>query len=809
MKIVALTTLLLFPLAGIAQQSIISQWNFNSKNPDGSLSTGSTDPSIGTGTLESCGGVELSFSTAGSNGGSSDNSPDNTGLNTTHYPAQGKNNSTGGIVFSCDLLEYKDIQLSVDARLTSTASKNILLSFSVDTGKTWNSVSTLVFTGAANSWQNSNQFDLRSFTELNDHPNALFKLVTIVDPTIQKYVPVGANSSYSTSGSIRYDQLIISGEESELFKDVTPPEVLSVTPVNTHKISILVNEWIDATSIDKSRFSGMAGLDSVAFSTDSSSEKIELIFNKQFPQGQHHTLHISGLLDTAGNELIPVDFPVFLNASHPDLIISEIMYNNPGDDDLEFIELYNRGNEPALLEQFTLTGITHLFSEPLSIAPDRYLLLAKDANLSSAELGASFLEWNSGSLNNTGECIAILNQLGDTIEKLCYDNSKPWPQQANGLGSSLELISPKMDHSSPLSWRNGFVRAGHYQGEEMHCTPGFGYGDNKVSFKANWFEEAEGLGVIKIPVIMKAGSIKEPVYIHVQVSDTSFGKSDFTIVNPVLQLVTGKTAYIEIEVTDDHELEEDETYTIAITGVCNGSSFGYESAEITIHDNDNMWPKVCIAEWMPQNSKKIPDDFGEYEPWIQLYNPNTFPVSLTDYSLRVSAKNSDSTTTHQLKSLSISAEGFQIFYCDSQPQQGKTHLNLHLPFKQGKIELIAPDSLTIVASRSYATSYSNKSSKAIEPCEDSIITNSNPNPVKEFTFTSISNQDTTSESNCKPILYNNKILHSCESNFWIYAMDGQLVKSGRSNGTIDLSEFHPGIYTIRLVAGNSYRFSVW
>ena len=83
-----------------AAQSTFTEWNFNSNPPDVSNSTGSTLPSVGTGTFTLIGGLTQAFSSGSANGGSSDPAiTDNTGLQTSAFAAQGTNNKTCGIQF--------------------------------------------------------------------------------------------------------------------------------------------------------------------------------------------------------------------------------------------------------------------------------------------------------------------------------------------------------------------------------------------------------------------------------------------------------------------------------------------------------------------------------------------------------------------------------------------------------------------------------------------------------------------------------------------------------------------------------------
>ncbi|MFX7980977.1 hypothetical protein ABTK42_19300, partial [Acinetobacter baumannii] len=76
-----------------SQALVVTQWNFNSPTPDNNTATGTTVPSIGTGTASLVGGV----TSPGFNSGVGSSDPaaaDNSGWQTSNYPASGSGNGT-------------------------------------------------------------------------------------------------------------------------------------------------------------------------------------------------------------------------------------------------------------------------------------------------------------------------------------------------------------------------------------------------------------------------------------------------------------------------------------------------------------------------------------------------------------------------------------------------------------------------------------------------------------------------------------------------------------------------------------------
>lgn len=70
------------------------------------------------------------------------------------------------------------------------------------------------------------------------------------------------------------------------------------------------------------------------------------------------------------------------------------------------------------------------------------------------------------------------------------------------------------------------------------------------------------------------------------------------------------------------------------------------------------------------------DEFGEYDDWLEIYNPNNFPVDLSTYTL------TDNAAQPQKYSIDIPlfipANEFAVFWCDNQTGQGIYHTNFSL-----------------------------------------------------------------------------------------------------------------------------------
>ncbi len=163
---------------------------------------------------------------------------------------------------------------------------------------------------------------------------------------------------------------------------------------------------------------------------------------------------------------------IFTNNPGNTLVINEIHYNPAGsqgsDAEYEFIELANNSEHTIRLENTVLSNeVNYGFSESTTVLPDSFVVVARNKS--------SLLAWYSGLNNNIvfegySELLSNTTGLlqlsfnGYSLDSLSYSDTAPWPENADGLGSSLELVNPVLDNSDANSWRASLVEGG---------TPGF------------------------------------------------------------------------------------------------------------------------------------------------------------------------------------------------------------------------------------------------------------------------------------------------------------------------------------------------
>jgi hypothetical protein len=157
-----------------------------------------------------------------------------------------------------------------------------------------------------------------------------------------------------------------------------------------------------------------------------------------------------------------------------DVVINEIMFRPiSGDDDDQYLELYNQGINAVDLGGWKfIAGIDFEFPHPTVMAPGDYLVVARNkphllshySNLKESNTTGDFsgkLPHNGGRLalasprvfattNRTG--LVVTNAAFVVEDEVSYQIGGRWGKWADGGGSSLELIQPRTNHRLAANW---------------------------------------------------------------------------------------------------------------------------------------------------------------------------------------------------------------------------------------------------------------------------------------------------------------------------------------------------------------------
>jgi len=149
-----------------------------------------------------------------------------------------------------------------------------------------------------------------------------------------------------------------------------------------------------------------------------------------------------------------------------DIVLNELMYDPiSGNDDDQYIELYNKGTNTVNLSGWLFTsGVSFTFPTNATLSPNGYLVVARNLtnlfskfpNLSAANTVGNY----TGKLSHDGERLALAmpqtlygtNTIYVEEDEVTYGTGGRWGEWSSGGGSSLELIDPHSNHRLAANW---------------------------------------------------------------------------------------------------------------------------------------------------------------------------------------------------------------------------------------------------------------------------------------------------------------------------------------------------------------------
>lgn len=144
----------------------------------------------------------------------------------------------------------------------------------------------------------------------------------------------------------------------------------------------------------------------------------------------------------------------------PNLVISRINYNPKqtemtSPDRLEFIEITNNSDEHVNLTgiYFGGLGLSYVFPINSSLLPHKSAIICSDSIAFKQNYAKNPFGQYARHLSNQSQRLALYDAWGNLIDEVAYSSRPPWPQEANGRGSFLELIDLNSDNNRPENWR--------------------------------------------------------------------------------------------------------------------------------------------------------------------------------------------------------------------------------------------------------------------------------------------------------------------------------------------------------------------
>ncbi|GAB1358518.1 hypothetical protein MASR1M31_02960 [Porphyromonadaceae bacterium] len=245
--------------------------------------------------------------------------------------------------------------------------------------------------------------------------------------------------------------------------DTTPPSIIETETPHDKQLDILFDEPIDVSRASFTLFNPEETPDSMVLSSDK--RRISLFFSSPFVEGEERTFSMFGVRDLNGNLRLTGTYSfVYRNGGSPDpitgrgeVVISEIMANPTGAvglPEVEYVELYNRGDKDVVLSNLTFMYDTRYITLPTdTLRVGEYIVLCNAqkknelAHIRNVVGVASF-----PILANTGKLLQVVNQSDEIVSWVEYADT--WYQNSTKKkgGWSLECIDLNNLSGSSDNW---------------------------------------------------------------------------------------------------------------------------------------------------------------------------------------------------------------------------------------------------------------------------------------------------------------------------------------------------------------------
>ncbi|MBL0047273.1 MAG: lamin tail domain-containing protein [Bacteroidetes bacterium] len=434
--------------------------------------------------------------------------------------------------------------------------------------------------------------------------------------------------------------------------DVIAPQIISAFALDSLHVSLCFSEAIDASQISIASnymINGSIG-NPINVLANSDFTCVNLTLGIALSSQQTYTITVPTLSDCSGNLVSPasINFVYYTPyiAHQKDIIITEI-YSSPtttsGLPNAEYIELYNRSNEPINIGGWSIkddtTGTINITNYILF--PDSFVVLTSTSNVLLFPTNIAVFGLSSfPSLNNTGDHIFLKNNLGFLVDEVNYSDTWYRNNTKKAGGWSLELIDMDFLCYNKLNW----IASTNPKGG----TPG------KPNSVLGTFTDTEAPSLLRA-IVTSNSSVKlffdEPVS-YAALVDINTYTFDNGIVLPFGTSFTLDSDSTSVNIVLPIAMQLKTIYTVTVnTNIkdCSGNSISnYNSARFGLWE-EAEYNDVVINE-------VLFDPISGGTDFIELYNRSTKVLDLSQLIL-----SSKDTVTNELKSLYTIAPGTETY----------------------------------------------------------------------------------------------------------------------------------------------------
>jgi len=225
----------------------------------------------------------------------------------------------------------------------------------------------------------------------------------------------------------------------------------------------------------------------------------------------------------------------------------------------------------------------------------------------------------------------------------------------------------------------------------------------------------------------------------------------------------------------------------------------------------NYIPRLLfINEFMASNTSTLQDEYGEYDDWIEIFNPNPDTVDLSSFFI---SDNFSQPQKHQFvnqnDTLKISPYGFLLLWADGTPSQGALHLNFKLS-GSGEVIALYDTSLTLIDSIVFGNQTNDVSFGRYPDGYNNWHPFNTPTPNSNNVISFVENNASSEENVIFPNPAHDIIfLKHKAKEVEIFSMMGQIIFSAINVSSLNISFLSKGLYYVRINKSQIFKLLVY
>jgi len=257
--------------------------------------------------------------------------------------------------------------------------------------------------------------------------------------------------------------------------DTVSPKLMRAYATDSVTLLLVFNEPLDsiqASSAARYQISDGAGspLSASALPGRFNRVMLTLAGSAALQRNRVYSVTVNALADCSGNTIgqdNSARVALFEQAGKKDMVINEILFN-PLPNGNDYVEIYNRGNQVLNLRNTyvacrntsgAITGIRQLSVEDYLFFPGDFIVITEKATLVLDNYVAmkpdAFLEVSDlPSFNDDKGQVVLLDEQGNVIDEVAYNESWHFKLISNKEGISLERIDYEADSNDEQNWHS-------------------------------------------------------------------------------------------------------------------------------------------------------------------------------------------------------------------------------------------------------------------------------------------------------------------------------------------------------------------